>query len=595
MLNLYLHYTLRIRQTACTLLLSLGFFSSSKTIAQILPTEYLYDWHLAGSRNWDTNLVHTIPFETLGGIGDGLTLNDSFLNNLPNIKPLRIVLDTGTFLFKGPILLPDSIILEGKGTQTCIAFVPENNNNLFVVQGNTAGEFRPLSLIPQRNDKKMVLSNMDGFAVGKYAEISQENGSWDSNPASWAQNSVGHISKIIAIHGDTLWLEEGLRFTPDSLLNPQARPLNMKTGVHFNCFRIERRETGQTAPSQHFLFRFAADCSVTGIESFKSMGSHILVDQSAHLSFRNNYIHDAWIFDGSGTRGYGITLNNHSVLCLIENNRFRRLRHAMSVKHGANGNVIGYNFSSETNRSEPINDYSADINLHGHYPFANLIEGNEVEMIMIDHYWGPSGPNNLFFRNRVTQYGIFITAGTPVSNQQHFIGNVTTNSSLFKGLFSLQGSGHFLFGNQILGNAQPPGTTQLTDSSYYLTSLPSFWQLGYPWPAHGYPNPPNAYQCPAAWRTNQSIGAICNDSAGMPPPLTQSVHSHNPNLSLPWPNPCEASLSLPNHWKQWSLSDLAGKTIVSGSTPQYPQMQNLPSGCYLLKGGYHETHKIIKP
>ncbi len=107
----------------------------------------------------------------------------------------------------------------------------------------------------------------------------------------------------------------------------------------------------------------------------------------------------------------------------------RNLRHAMMVKTGANGNVFSYNYSKNVRRSEWPNNYGGDISLHGHYSYANLFEGNIVQNIMIDHYWGPSGPLNTFFRNRAELYGIIMTGGDPTtSDMQNFVGNEITNN-----------------------------------------------------------------------------------------------------------------------------------------------------------------------
>ncbi|MBM4395981.1 MAG: hypothetical protein FJ087_09850 [Deltaproteobacteria bacterium] len=54
----------------------------------------------------------------------------------------------------------------------------------------------------------------------------------------------------------------------------------------------------------------------------------------------------------------------------------------MMVTTGANGNVFGYNYSRDPYRSETINDFSGDISVHGHWPFANLFEGNVVANVM---------------------------------------------------------------------------------------------------------------------------------------------------------------------------------------------------------------------
>src|SRR4029078_3990435 len=130
------------------------------------------------------------------------------------------------------------------------------------------------------------------------------------------------------------------------------------------------------------------------------------IETSSHVEISGCYFHDSYLYDGASTHGYGIVVYTHACANKIEDNIFRMLRHAMICKQGANGNVFGYNYSRETNRSEAIADYAADICLHGHYAFANLYEGNIVQNLQIDQAWGPSGPYNTFFRNKVENYGI---------------------------------------------------------------------------------------------------------------------------------------------------------------------------------------------
>ena len=92
----------------------------------------------------------------------------------------------------------------------------------------------------------------------------------------------------------------------------------------------------------------------------------------------------------------------------------------MMVHIGANGNVFGYNYSIEPYQNEGGNWTPCDISIHGHYPYANLFEGNIVQEITVADYWGPAGPGNTFLRNRVEKEGITLEDS---SNYQNFIGN----------------------------------------------------------------------------------------------------------------------------------------------------------------------------
>ena len=84
-----------------------------------------------------------------------------------------------------------------------------------------------------------------------------------------------------------------------------------------------------------------------------------------------------------------------------------------------------------------------------------------------------NGPLNTFFRNRAESYGIYMS--DRAASNQNFVGNEVFTESLSL-LFNpsgyrLVGGGHFEYGNRLSGTrVQPPGTTNLTDCSYYLTN-----------------------------------------------------------------------------------------------------------------------------
>src|SRR5205085_4353518 len=98
------------------------------------------------------------------------------------------------------------------------------------------------------------------------------------------------------------------------------------------------------------------------------------------------------------------------------------------------------------------------------------------------------GPLNTFFRNRIELYGLVMTSGTMQSDSQNFVGNEIPNTGAFMGMYTLYGAGHFEYGNNVRGVITPTGTTNLPDTSYYLSSQPSFWNIASPFPSIGEPN-----------------------------------------------------------------------------------------------------------
>jgi hypothetical protein len=161
--------------------------------------------------------------------------------------------------------------------------------------------------------------------------------------------------------------------------------------------------------------------------------------------------------------------------------------------------VFGYNYSTNTLQGEGERNLnqgwiSPDISVHGHYPFMNLFEGNEVEEIGISDYWGPAGPGNTYFRNKVKVEGIFYYDH---SDFQNVIGNITTgitnSDSTSKNMIE--------FGNVINQKVQTePVSGGLLPASLYLKSKPAFLTDTI-WPVFG-PDVQSEVDLPAADRVN---------------------------------------------------------------------------------------------
>jgi len=135
------------------------------------------------------------------------------------------------------------------------------------------------------------------------------------------------------------------------------------------------------------------------------------------------------VFWGGG-QGYGVNLEDNAEYCLIENNIFYDLRHAMIAQDGSQYNVFGYNYSRKPHQTNvPVMDskFIGDMVLHGRDdepgsvgPTKNLFEGNVGKFIWIDSFWGENGKNNTFLRNRASKYGLWIFGWKTI-----FMGNIT--------------------------------------------------------------------------------------------------------------------------------------------------------------------------
>jgi len=487
------------------------YLSLSTLCAQIIPSTRISNWDETGYGDSIPEPVNIIDVMNFGAIGDGIA--DDYTAVSAAISSLNggqgvVYFPPGTYKIGTGLNLPDSIVLRGASSDSShLKFDLQGAvGNCINITGTAVSGFDTI-VAAFRGTSIISVLDPSPYQEGMYLELLEDNGSWDTQPVSWADNSVGQIVKIIQITpsgvGGAIETQSPIRADYGGSgwgTNARIRILNPAREVGIECLSISRDDSVHAGVCFNIYFNYAVHCWIRGVESSKSIGSHVEIDASSRITLTGNYFHDAYEYDGVSTHGYGITLFNHTGECRVENNIMKHLRHSFSFQAGANGNVNAYNYSIEPNRSEIPADAGADISMHGHYPFANLFEGNIVQNIQIDQTWGPSGPYNTFFRNRAELYGILMTSGTVESNEQHFVGNEVTSTVIFTGNYIIAGTGHIEYGNMIRGTLTPAGTTPLNDSSYYLRSSPSFWGNTGTWPSIGIPNTPGSGTNPAKAR-----------------------------------------------------------------------------------------------
>lgn len=582
--------TLPVKNFLICVLLS---FYSLQAYPQVIPPENRIDWSQAGCRFFLPDSVPEVSILSFGGSNNGIVDNTNALNTAMETfggHPGRIYFPSGTYLFTSSISMPDSIIFKGAGSDSTFIKIAHSGTG-FSFSGSAANAFTNIVSGFQKGSQKITVSDPSLFAAGKYCEIRQDNGSWDTNPATWADYSVGQMVQIQSIIGDTLVLFDNLHLDYDTALNLQIQQINPCSAASISCLNVQRTEVSTTSTGYNFAFNYAVNCEIAGIESNKSQGSHCIIGASSHISVSGCYFHDAFMYDGAGTKGYGVTLITHASLCLMQNNIFNHLRHAMMTKQGANGNVFGYNYSINPYRNgymEYPQNYCGDISMHGHYSFANLFEGNIVQTIYTDQTWGPTGPYNTLFRNRVELYGIIMTSSQ--TNNQNIVGNEITGTGstwpFNHGAYTIVGTGHIQYGNNKNGVIVPTDTTVLNDISYYLQSPPLYWTINQTWPNIGIPNVLNYGTIPAKERFLAGNFTDCSRQG-----IVTKIEDKESSKLLVYPNPAKDKLfvefSSKNTCKAINISSIEGKNLISlkpdsGGLKAEIDISILKPGLYLL-------------
>lgn len=496
---------LRIR-----LLLSLVFagqiFMASCDAAPLIPVERTFGaaWQNAGYPGSIPSPSIIVNVRDYGATGDGVTDDRAAISSA--IAALGgsagvVYFPAGNYKMKSALAVPDGCVLRGERPSNTTLTL-EHISNGIVISKSQGSAPQPIVSGAETHSSTVVVTTGADFAPGDYAEINEDPlPAWNAN-TDWG-NLIGQIVRITAVSGNELTLERPLRLTFPAEQNPWIRKITPVTEAGVENIKITRVMMGtevQRNNRSSIYFGFAARCWVRGVEMENGFGTNIDAEYSTKLSVTGCFIHNALEWDGGGS-GYGVRLQFKTGECLVENNVFQSLRHAMLLQAGPNGNVFGYNYSREAKRTEYPSEASGDIVLHGNYPFANLFEGNVCQHIWPDNSHGANGPLNTFFRNRAELCGInvtdtLITRLNVVGNETYTYGNIVVSLGVGNG-YALKGPDRFEYGNNTQsGGVQPSSTTNLTDYSYYLNGnpempppVPSWWNITNSIPTIGLPLP----------------------------------------------------------------------------------------------------------
>jgi hypothetical protein len=446
------------------------------------PTRRIH-WENAGYPGTIPEVPNTVDVKDYGAVGDGIT--DDFqaiaaaIAAAPN--PGGIFLPQGRYKIRSKITLTQGRILRGAGAgKTRLEFnLGGSAENCIEIITYQRGDFTPVISGFHKGSTSLGVGDGSLFKPGDTAEIQQDNDpavmytdpEWNQ---SWAQDAVGQFFNVIGVAGNTLTIDRPLHLDFRPELNPRVRPNGLIDNVGIEDLHIKRLDAGD---GHTILIKNAANCWVRRIESEYTYRSHVQITSSMNIELRENYFHHSHDYGGGG-HGYGVDCSLHTTDCLIENNVFEHLRHSMMVHVGANGNVFAYNYSLDpfqnTGTWTPC-----DISIHGHYPFMNLFEGNILQEIGIGDYWGPAGPGNTFFRNRLESENIDVMDH---SHDQNIVGNELTGGS---NSISIQAEveGTLVHGNNENGTIRwdPLIPDHVLPESYYLPFKPDFFgQMEWP-------------------------------------------------------------------------------------------------------------------
>jgi len=346
--------------------------------------------------------------------------SDYFIEDMNGVKQniIRINLPRGSITISHSINIRpkhSNIILAGNGSEnTRLTYDFAISGHMISIQGGNTSSPLPIDIANESNQGNILASdNSVNFTQGDWAYIQRDDIPFtECNPIGERNSGIGQIVKIESVNNNgSIVFSNPSRRTYLSANGATIRKMNPVKNFGIECLSLFT-PTLISAPirkKSKINFSQSVNCWVKGVASFSTEFRHININESSNIEVSGCTIMYA-PSSGSGGFGYGVTLEKSTGECLIYNNIFHSLRHAMLVQHGANGNAFIDNFSDKRVSTEfGQNNLDirklGDIAVHGRFPFANLFEGNIVEHIRVDHYHGSSGPGNTFFRNRTTRRG----------------------------------------------------------------------------------------------------------------------------------------------------------------------------------------------
>ncbi len=285
----------------------------------------------------DVPVIHSVL--DFGALGDGTTDDAGAFQAAIDALPSgggAVLVPAGAYLLRSGILLRDGAVLRGSGAaHTHLKF------DLNGVEAITAVTYQRGAWVDavsgyQKGSTEITLADASSFVAPTFAEIQQTNDPEimytdpDFNQF-WAQDAVGEILRVVGKDGNRLILEKPLNFSYDPDMSPRVRTQGFLEHVGVEDLHIDRLDASD---NHTIFFKNVAWAWVRGVESQMTMRSHLYTAAVYGCEIRDSYFHHAHDY-GSGGHGYGVEFAAHTTNCLVENNIFSTLRHAMMVHIGA--------------------------------------------------------------------------------------------------------------------------------------------------------------------------------------------------------------------------------------------------------------------
>lgn len=381
----------------------------------IIPLSRRITWALGTTQGVEGGIpaqTQTI-FQTLASSSTAAQINTA-IQNCPAGQVVK--LGSGTFSLSATIVMKTGVVLRGSGMGTTILDPSHNNTIIELINGSdVAGSGTNISAGRTKGSTSVTVASNSGLSVGQLVRIEQPidtadmwvaqstNTGDDTISRSVAQNCI-----ITAISGTTITFKPPLNHATSSG-TASLRPFDGKiTDVGLEDFSIDG--TGQTTV-WGVMTVGAVNCWFSNIKTTKINNFHFYNLGALFCEWRKCWIDDSPDYepnhggivlgnvggDGS-TPGGGAMAGYTATNCAVYDCIFDKVLPGVEVNGGSSGCVIAYNYFRDARYGPPPGGSQAgglNIN-HGGTNCMNLYEGNFVNQIQSDAYFGGSYCDTIF-------------------------------------------------------------------------------------------------------------------------------------------------------------------------------------------------------
>lgn len=328
--------------------------SISLSLAQTIPWQNRVNWSVAGlwtsiptcaDAVFQVNLM--AGASTDDQVENAYNQARSWINQHPTSWAI-VYFPEGTYDLHREIYLDASyrnIIFQGAGSnKTTLKFLFWGTNQICIHLFGTEneGNKRTLATDLNKGSRTVQCTQAIGYTTPCWVRLCEEDHPY-CDEDGWAARCVGQITRLIGTNGTVGTLKDSASKQYTVSRHTSIWPITPVMNIGFENLKIWRMDDDNAEQGGYnIFFEGAVNCWVKGVRFEQTCRNHIWIARSSHIYISGCFFHDARSHGLDGN-GYGVALSTSTTNCLVENNNFDKLRHAMLVQAGSNCNVFAFN------------------------------------------------------------------------------------------------------------------------------------------------------------------------------------------------------------------------------------------------------------